>query len=96
MPIVLKSGSLKLLEPSGPVQACNGIALLMTWCSVNCVFIWYAVVKIHVRHISMIRFTLYSDTEIWTINDRGQSCHPVASNFSLVYFVPAPESSKLH
>jgi hypothetical protein len=27
MPIFLKSGSLKLLEPSGPVQACNGIAL---------------------------------------------------------------------
>ena len=27
MPIVLKSGSLILLEPSGPVQACNGIAL---------------------------------------------------------------------
>ena len=27
MPIVLKSGSLKLLEPSGPVQACSGIAL---------------------------------------------------------------------
>ena len=27
MPIVLKSGSLNLLEPSGPVQACNGIVL---------------------------------------------------------------------
>ena len=27
MPIVLKSWSLILLEPSGPVQACNGIAL---------------------------------------------------------------------
>ena len=27
MPNVLKSGSLNLLEPSGPVQACNGIAL---------------------------------------------------------------------
>ena len=27
MPIVLKSGSLNLLEPSGPVQACNGIGL---------------------------------------------------------------------
>jgi hypothetical protein len=26
-PTVLKSVSLKLLEPSGPVQACNGIAL---------------------------------------------------------------------
>ena len=30
MPIVLKSGSLNLLEPSGPVQGCNGIALLYT------------------------------------------------------------------
>ena len=27
VPIVLKSGSLNPLEPSGPVQACNGIAL---------------------------------------------------------------------
>jgi hypothetical protein len=27
VPIVLKSGSLNLLDPSGPVQACNGIAL---------------------------------------------------------------------
>ena len=27
MPIVLKSGSFNLLDPSGPVQACNGIAL---------------------------------------------------------------------
>ena len=27
MPIVLKSGSLNLLEPSGPLKACNGIAL---------------------------------------------------------------------
>jgi len=26
MPILLKYGSLNLLEPSGPVQACNGIA----------------------------------------------------------------------
>jgi hypothetical protein len=27
VPIVMKSGSLNLLEPSGPVKACNGIAL---------------------------------------------------------------------
>jgi hypothetical protein len=27
LPIVLKSESLNLLEPSGPVKACNGIAL---------------------------------------------------------------------
>ena len=30
MSIVLKSGSLSLLEPSGPVQDCNGIALTFT------------------------------------------------------------------
>jgi len=29
VPIVLKSGSLNLLEPSGPVQAYNGIALIL-------------------------------------------------------------------
>jgi hypothetical protein len=29
VPIVLKSGSLNLLESSGPVQACNGIALTL-------------------------------------------------------------------
>jgi hypothetical protein len=27
VPIVLTSGSLNLLEPSGPVKACNGMAL---------------------------------------------------------------------
>jgi hypothetical protein len=27
LPIVLKSGSLNLLEPSGPVQGCTGMAL---------------------------------------------------------------------
>ena len=31
MPTVLKSGSLILLEPSGTVQACNGIALLLRY-----------------------------------------------------------------
>jgi hypothetical protein len=29
VPIVLKSGSLNLLDPSGPVKACNGIALYL-------------------------------------------------------------------
>jgi hypothetical protein len=29
VPIFLQSGSLNLLEPSGPDQACNGIALLL-------------------------------------------------------------------
>ena len=30
VPMVLKSGNLNLLKPSGPVQACNGIALPFT------------------------------------------------------------------
>jgi hypothetical protein len=32
VPIVLKSGSLKLLEPSGPVKACNGGSLPLHFC----------------------------------------------------------------
>jgi hypothetical protein len=40
MPIVLKSGNLNLLEPSGPVQACNGIALPFTVDTLNrCKFV---------------------------------------------------------
>jgi hypothetical protein len=37
VPIVLKSGSLNVLEPSGPVQACNGVALpfFLTLLNVN-------------------------------------------------------------
>jgi hypothetical protein len=31
MPTVLKSGNLNLLELSGPVQACNGVALLLLY-----------------------------------------------------------------
>ena len=40
MPIVLKSGSLNLLEPSGPVQACNGIALPLYVCMYVCMCIY--------------------------------------------------------
>ena len=37
MPIVLKSGNLSLLEPSGPVQACNGtFTFTFTICSMDC------------------------------------------------------------
>ena len=32
MPIVLKSGSLNLLETSGSVEACNGIAFCFLFC----------------------------------------------------------------
>ena len=42
MPTVLKSGSLNLLEPSGPVQACNGIALP-----------FYLYVQLQIHHIPL-------------------------------------------
>jgi hypothetical protein len=35
VPIVLKSGGLSLLEPSGPVQACDEIALPFTLFSLS-------------------------------------------------------------
>jgi hypothetical protein len=35
VPIVLKSGSVDLLEPSGPVKACNGIALPSLYYDLN-------------------------------------------------------------
>jgi len=35
VPIVLKSGSLNHLEPSGPVQDCNGIALPLLCYALN-------------------------------------------------------------
>ena len=40
VPIVLKSGSLNPLEPSGLAQACNGIALpyCLLWAGPNCVY----------------------------------------------------------
>jgi hypothetical protein len=37
VPIVLKSGILNLLEPSGPVQACNGIDLPFTFYCTMCI-----------------------------------------------------------
>jgi hypothetical protein len=45
VPVVLKSGSLNLLEPSGPVKACNGGALPLP---VNLMFVvpYFLVVKV--------------------------------------------------
>ena len=60
VPIVLKSGSLNLLEPSGPVQACNGIAIplpLPSWYKFRGSFLrlWCFNVKFQ-REVSTWRF----------------------------------------
>ena len=33
----MKSGNLNFLEPSGPLQACNGTALPFTFCHTQCI-----------------------------------------------------------
>jgi len=39
--VVMKSGNLKFLEPSGPLQACNGTALRFRPCPKLLIFIHY-------------------------------------------------------
>jgi len=51
VPIVLKSGSLNLLKPSGPVQACNWISFLLTtyqmlWCLFRKLNLFNAAVRV--------------------------------------------------
>ena len=53
MPIVLKSGSNNLLEPSGPVQACNGIAIFLLLCL--CIII---IVSLRMATLTEAFFTL--------------------------------------
>jgi hypothetical protein len=55
VPIVLKSGTLKLLEPSGPVQACNGIALPLPY------------IKLHTFHCSNNRFLISNKSVLFQV-----------------------------
>jgi hypothetical protein len=61
VPTVLKSGSVNLLEPSGPVQACNGIALPLHTCVHACmhICIFFADERKNTMR-SMWRFLYYS------------------------------------
>ena len=66
MPIVLKSASLKLLEPSGPVQACTGIALLFTFLHKN-----YHT-QIHLRTLKFAHAPIITDgTRVYLARPRG-------------------------
>jgi len=58
--IVLKFGSLNLLEPSGPVQACNGIALPSIY-----IYIYiYIIIYIYIYCAVLKRLTTPSDFHI--------------------------------
>jgi len=79
VPIVLKSGILSLLENSGPVQACNGIALpLSDMVSSLPLFENYFTLKI-IRFWSQgnaaIRcFTAYKERKITAVVCPGKLC----------------------
>jgi hypothetical protein len=60
VPIVLKSGSLNLLEPSGLVQACNGIALPL------CNYIYNYIPEIN-HVLGCIMSQQFSSYSIWYI-----------------------------
>ena len=64
MPIVLKSGSLILLEPSVSVQACNGIAVPLHEHSF--VYRLYKVRRRHSKHDTII-VTLYIQHFTWIL-----------------------------
>jgi hypothetical protein len=53
VPIVLKSGSLSLLEPPGPLQACNGSALHLSMLE------WYGTVYISFLSVTVTRFPYF-------------------------------------
>jgi len=66
VPIVFKSGSLNLLEPSGPVQACNGIALLIAFVYIGC-----NVTMLHIEICELMqdiqgRWRRNTRTNLWT------------------------------
>jgi hypothetical protein len=63
----LKSGSLSLLEPSGPVKACNGIALPLPlhWTAISCLR-WMVLlegVKKHSRMLTWDKWNMLSENK---------------------------------
>jgi len=66
--VVTKSGSLNLLEPSGPLQACNGTALPLplhlTSCDINLVFITLSIRHTVNRHAHTLTHSLIQTTFI--------------------------------
>ena len=63
MPTVLKSGSLNLLEPSGPVQACNGSALYNWLEPENRIIMHFFYSFVHVMYFDDLSFMSDGDGE---------------------------------
>ena len=81
MPTVLKSGSLNLLEPSGPVQACNGIALPLPlhFCPYNSHSSLSSSYGSSVRFLAMTSYNIHSIIKVSTVSGTRKSL-PVHKN----------------
>ena len=86
MPIVLKSGSHNLLEPSGPVQACNGIALSFTFTKTSIQSVFWNIITCRTVNISL--------TSGWHCNIYRSKGRNMAQGFNL-YHHQNRESSNL-
>ena len=53
--VFTKSGSRNFLEPSGPVQACNGSALLLPTYRNNRVFVYYVILIVNTAMCPTLR-----------------------------------------
>ena len=75
MPIVLKSGNLNLLEPSGPVQACNGIVLPFLF--IDCASCQ--------NYISLVVNESMDTGHWWIDSDRGQAKYSERIDICIYY-----------
>jgi hypothetical protein len=69
VPIVLISGNLNLLEPSGPVQTCNGAALHHPNNRLETVFVFF-----YLPHFKFVAINLSLDTN--NIGETFAACNP--------------------
>ena len=66
VPIVLKSGSLNLLEPSGPLQACSGIAFTVKMTTLPCLETSATRYPVTRRHFPLGRLSLNVDYSLFS------------------------------
>jgi hypothetical protein len=83
VPIVLKSGNLNLLEPSGPVQACKGIALSLPY-----YFLLVPVIAVEVVSLGVIS-TVQRLILIFRISDYVRTLNNI---LKIQFLLPKPSS----
>ena len=71
MPIFLKSGSLNLLEPSGPVQACSGIA-------------FFIYIYIYIPYIIYVVWVVEDRTDVAEVRDKSRAFFKAVMNLDIL------------